>query len=84
MDQSTIIKATQECGAMVTVEEHQVRGGMGSRVAEILAYNNPIPMEFVGMQNRFGQSGTPAELIEYYGMGSDSIAKAVLNVLTRK
>jgi transketolase len=68
----------------VTVEEHQVRAGMGSRVAEILAANEPVPMEFVGVQNTFGQSGTPTELIEHYGMGTKSIVEAVRKVLKRK
>lgn len=84
MDQKAILEAAQECGAVVTVEEHQVCGGMGSRVAEILAQSTPVPMEFVGVHDLFGQSGTPAELIEYYGMGSDSIVKAVHDVLKRK
>ena len=68
----------------MTVEEHQVAGGMGSAVAEVLAKNNPVPIEFIGVHDQFGQSGTPAELIEHYGMGISHIKDAVLKVLKRR
>ena len=84
MDDDAIVAAAERCGAVVTVEEHQVFGGMGSRVAEILVQRHPTPVEFIGVHDRFGQSGDPAELIEYYGMGSDAIAAAVRRVLKRK
>ena len=84
MDEKTIIEAAKDAGAVVTVEEHQVHGGMGSAVAEVLAKNFPVPMEFVGVQNRFGESGTPEELIERFGMGVSHIKDAVKRVLTRK
>jgi transketolase len=84
MDEKTILAAANDCGAVVTVEEHQIAGGMGSAVAEILAQNNPVPMEFVGVHDKFGQSGEPNELIEFYGMGSKDIVKAVKAVLKRK
>ena len=84
MDQETIINAAKKAGAVVTVEEHQVAGGMGSAVAEVLARNHPVPIEFIGVQNRFGQSGSPAELIEHYGMGVSHIKEAVKKALRRK
>ena len=84
MDEKTIIEAAKDASAVVTVEEHQVQGGMGSAVAEILAKNFPVPIEFVGVQNRFGESGTPDELIEHFGMGVSSIKEAVKKVLKRK
>lgn len=84
MDEKTIIAAAKNCGAVVTVEEHQVMGGMGGAVAEVLAKNNPVPMEFVGVQDRFGESGTPNELIEHFGMGVTGIKEAVRKVLKRK
>jgi transketolase len=84
MDEETIVAAAERCGAVVTVEEHQVLGGMGSRVAEILAQRRPSPIEFVGVHDQFGQSGDPAELIEHYGMGSNAIEAAVRRVLARK
>jgi transketolase len=61
-----------------------VNGGMGSAVAEVLVKNRPVPMEFIGVQDQFGQSGEPNELIEFYGMGSKDIVKAVKAVIKRK
>jgi transketolase len=84
MDQEAIVDAAGACGAIVTVEEHQKQGGMGSRVAEILAAAHPTPIEFVGVDDRFGQSGDPAELIEYYGMGVDAIKVAARRAYARK
>ncbi len=84
MDEAAILDAAKTCGAVVTVEEHQIHGGMGSRVAEILAAKHPTPIEFIGVDDRFGQSGDPVELIEHYGMGSAAIEAAVLRAHARK
>ncbi len=84
LDERSIIELAKEAGVIVTVEEHQIRGGMGSAVAECLAKNHPVPIEFIGVDDVFGQSGTPAELIEHYGMGEKSITSAVEKVLKRK
>jgi len=84
LDESLIIKVTKECGAVVTVEEHQIKGGLGGAVAELLATHFPAPMEFVGLRDTFGESGPPAELIEKYGMGVKNIKEAVKRVLKRK
>lgn len=84
LDEEIILNAAKDSGAIVTVEEHQIAGGMGSAVAELLARENPTPIEFVGVNNRFGQSGKPEELIEHYGMGESAIIKAVKKVLKRK
>jgi transketolase len=84
MDAPGVVAAATACGAVVTVEEHQVQGGMGSRVAEILAAQYPVPIEFVGVQDRFGQSGTPAELFVEYGLSPDAIRAAVLRAAARK
>ena len=84
MDEKTLIAAAKDCGAVVTVEEHQVNGGMGSAVAEILVKNQPVPMEFIGVQDKFGESGEPNELIEFFGMGAKDIVKAVKAVIKRK
>ena len=84
MDEKKVIEVAQQCGAVVTVEEHQIAGGMGSKVAEVLAQNHPVPMEFIGVHDQFGQSGEPEELIKHYGMDVASIKKAVRKVLTRK
>ncbi len=84
MDEAAILDAAKTCGAVVTVEEHQIHGGMGSRVAEILSAQHPTPIEFIGVNDRFGQSGDPVELIEYYGMGRAAIEAAVLRAHARK
>jgi transketolase len=84
MDETAILAAAESCGTIVTVEEHQKHAGMGSRVAEILAQHRPTPIEFVGVDDTFGQSGDPAELIEHYGMGVDAIASAVRRAHQRK
>ena len=80
----TLAKAAKETGAIVTVEEHQVNAGLGGAVAETLAKNYPVPIEFIGMQDTFGESGNTNELYEKYGMSPDAIFKAVENVLKRK
>lgn len=84
LDEKKIIEVAKKCGAVVTIEEHQTSGGMGSAVAEVLAKNYPVPMEFVGVQNRFGESGTPNELVEAFGMGVSHIKEAVKNAIRRK
>lgn len=84
LDTETIITAAKECGAIVTVEEHQIIGGLGGAVAETLGENFPVPMERVGMRDSFGESGTPDELIEHFGMGVSSIKETVKKVLNRK
>ncbi|MEK7081132.1 MAG: transketolase C-terminal domain-containing protein [Patescibacteria group bacterium] len=84
IDVKAIVSLAKECKAIVTVEEHQIAGGMGSAVAEVLAQNFPVPMEFIGIRDLFGQSGTPDELVEHYGMGKNSIKEAVKKVLKRK
>ena len=84
LDQETITKAAQECGAIVTVEEHQVIGGLGSAVAELLATTHPVPIEMVGIQDQWGQSGQPRELLEHYQLTAPHIVEAALRVLTKK
>jgi len=84
MDNNAIIEAAKTCGAIVTVEDHQIMGGMGSAVAEVLSQNYPVPMEFIGMRDRFGESGEPNELIEAFGMGKNAIKETVKKVVARK
>lgn len=84
MDEGAVIDAARRCGAIVTIEEHQVSGGMGGAVAEILAQNHPTPIQMIGVHDQFGQSGTPDELIEHYGMGVGSIKEAAYQVRDRK
>ncbi len=81
LDSQAIIALARETKKIVTVEEHQIAGGMGSAVAECLAENFPVPMRFIGVHDKFGQSGTPEELIEHYEMGEKDIKKAVKELL---
>lgn len=84
LDGETILASVKKTGAVITVEDHQVEGGMGSAVAEFLARTNPTPQEFIGLQNTFAESGKPRELIEKYGLGKETIKEAVKKALGRK
>ena len=84
LDGVGILKAAKKAGAVVTVEEHQIAGGLGSAVAEYLSSRAALPIEFVGVEDRFGQSGEPRELIEHYGMGVQSIIEAVRRAKRRR
>ena len=84
LDDQAIIRVAKTTGAVVTVEENQITGGLGGAVAEVLARNYPVPMEFIGMPDSFGESGTPDELLEKYNMKSKDIIEAVKRVLGRK
>lgn len=84
LDVKAIVASVKKTGAVVTVEEHQVNGGLGGAVAEALAKEYPVPMEMVGMPDSFGESGEPRQLLEKYGMTADDIARAVEDVLKRK
>ncbi len=84
MDERAVIDAAGRCGAVVTAEEHQISGGMGSAVAELLAAERPTPVEFVGIRDRFGESGEAAELMEKFGLGISHIKEAVKRAIKRK
>lgn len=84
IDEKKIVEAAKETGAIVTIEEHQIMGGIGSAVAEVLTKNYPVPQEFIGMQDTFGESGPPWDLVEKYGMGVKDIKQAAKKVLRRK
>ncbi len=84
LDTELLVALATETRAIVSVEEHQIAGGLGSTIAEVLAATIPTPIEFIGVTDQFGQSGTPNQLIEHYGMGRDAITAAVLRVIERK
>jgi transketolase len=84
LDESLVIKAASETGAIVTAEEHSVIGGLGTAVARCLTLNHPVPMEQVGVNDRFGESGKWFDVIERYGLTADGIVQAVHRVLLRK
>lgn len=84
LDVDAVLQLSNQTGAIVTVEEHQIAGGLGSAIAECLASHKPTPIEFIGVKDQFGQSGTPDELIEHYGMGEKDIYAAAIKVMVRK
>ncbi|MDD5127596.1 MAG: transketolase family protein [Dehalococcoidales bacterium] len=84
IDESAVISAAEETGAIVTAEEHLEHGGLGSIVARVLVKNLPVPMELISMDDRYGQSGKPAELLQRYGLTAKDIAQAVRTVIKRK
>ena len=84
LDAEVILKEAQGARAVVTVEEHQTTGGLGGAVAEMLAQQMPLPMEMVGVHDRYGQSGEPKELISHYGMNPVHIIEACKKVIARK
>jgi len=84
MDEETITKAAQECGCIVTAEEHQVTGGLSGAVAEVICKNFPVPIEYVGMRDTFGGSGEPEELLEHYNLNWQSIYASALTAIKRK
>jgi transketolase len=84
IDTELLLQLAKETKAIVTVEEHQVAGGLGSAVSEVLAETTPTLMHFIGVRDQFGQSGTPNQLIEHYAMGRDAIISAVLNIIELK
>lgn len=84
IDKDVIVKAAQETGAILTAEEHNVLGGLGSAVAEVVVQEAPVPMAFVGVQDSFGESGTPKELMAKYGLTAKDIVAAAKKLVARK
>lgn len=84
MDKKTILESVKKTGCVVTVEEHQAAGGMGSAVCELLAQENPVPVELVGVKDRFGESGEPDELLKAFGLTEKEIIEAVKKAIARK
>ena len=84
LDQDAIIKSVNKTGCVVTAEEHNYMGGLGESVSRVLASNSPAPQEFVAINDTFGESGTPAQLMEKYGLSANSIVEKAERVLKRK
>lgn len=84
MDNDAVITLAKNCGCIVSVEEHQIAGGLGSAVAEVLSQNFPVPQEFIGVKDLFGQSGTPDELLKHYGMTEKDILNSAKKAIERK
>ncbi len=84
LDAKAVVAAARETGALVTAEEHTLLGGLGSAVAETTAAQYPVPVEMVGIRDRFGQSGEPDELLRRYGLTPGDICKAAKRAMGRK
>lgn len=84
LDEEGVLSLVEKTGCAVSVEDHQVTGGLGGALAELLAKRKPTPMEFIGLQNTFAESGSPKDIMEKYGMGKEAIKAAVRKVISRK
>ncbi|MDB2346231.1 transketolase family protein, partial [Flavobacteriaceae bacterium] len=84
LDDEIILKSVAKTGCVVTAEEHNYLGGLGESVARVLSLNHPVPQEFIATQDTFGESGTPAQLMEKYGLNKDAIVSATQKVIKRK
>ena len=84
LDTEAIVNSVRKTRCVVTAEEHQISGGLGESVAQCLAQENPAPMEFVGVKDVFGESGTPEELMEKYGLSTSHIVEAAKKAYNRK
>jgi transketolase len=82
IDEEILLKAAKETGLIVTIEEHQVHGGMGSAVAEVVSQQHPVRMKILGMQDSFGESGKPEELMEKYGFTAKHIFDETMKVIS--
>ncbi|HKJ07307.1 MAG TPA: transketolase family protein [Flavobacteriaceae bacterium] len=84
LDEEIILKSVAKTKCLVSAEEHNYLGGLGESISRVLSKNNPTPQEFVAVDDKFGESGTPSELMEKYGLNSDAVIKAVKKVISRK
>ena len=84
LDVEAVLASVSKTGCVVTAEEHQMNGGLGDSIAQTLALHHPAPLEMVAVNDSFGESGTPDELMKKYGIDAENIAKAVRKVLKRK
>jgi transketolase len=84
LDNDAILRSVAKTGCVVTAEEHQINGGLGDAVCQLLSREHPTPVELVGVNNSFGESGTPAQLMEKYGLTAKHIVAAVKKVMAKK
>lgn len=84
LDVEAVLQSIQKTGCAVTCEEHNVLGGLGDSIAQVAAQHHPIPIEYIGTQDTFGESGTPTQLLEKYGLSTEAIVAAAEKVLARK
>ena len=81
LDKKTVLEWAKKSKAIITLEEHQIAGGMGSAISEFLSENYPIPIHFMGINDTFGESGEAEELIEKYGLGKEAIKQTVFDTI---
>jgi transketolase len=84
LDADAVLNSIQKTGCVVTAEEHMANGGLGEAIAQVLSKNNPCPQEFIAVNDSFGESGKPMELMDKYGLGTDNIVSAVERAISRK
>jgi transketolase len=84
LDNKAVMNSVEKTGCVVTAEEHQMNGGLGDSIAQLLAQNKPAPIEFVGVNDSFGESGKPADLMEKYGLNANNIVEKALKAISRK
>ncbi|WP_143960784.1 transketolase family protein [Litoribacter populi] len=84
LDEEAILESVAKTGCCVSAEEHQLNGGLGDSIAQTLVRNNPVPMEFVGVDDSFGESGTPMDLMKKYGLKAENIVEKAKKALARK
>ena len=84
LDEDIILESVSKTGCLVSAEEHNIYGGLGESISRLLTTKMPVPQEFVGTKDTFGESGTPSQLMDKYGLNSSSICESVVNVLKRK
>jgi transketolase len=84
LDEEAVLTSLAKTGCAVTAEEHQINGGLGDSIAQLLVKNQPAPLEYVGVNDSFGESGTPTQLLEKYGLNAENIVKAAKKSISRK
>ena len=84
LDTDAILNSVKHTGCVVTAEEHMLNGGLGDSIAQFLSTNNPVPIEMIGVDDKFGESGPPMKLMEKYGLTSKDIVKATKRSISRK
>lgn len=84
LDNRAVLNSVEKTGCVVTAEEHQMNGGLGDSIAQLLAQNKPAPIEFVGVNDSFGESGKPADLMQKYGLNANNIVEKALKAISRK
>jgi transketolase len=84
IDADAVVKSARKTGAVVSAEEHTIKGGLGGAIAEVLSQNHPTPLKMVGINDRFGESGSPPELMKAFGLTAEDLAKAAKEVIKKK